>query len=324
MGAQESVNNTVLITGGWGYLGGRIAVDIASETAWQIRLGSHQRHLVSPEWLPQAETVFLDVLQPETFEPALKGVDAVIHLAALNEIESLADPEKASRVNTLGSRHLLDAAVRVGVKRFIYFSTAHVYGSPVEGHITEDSLPRPTHPYAITHHAAEEFVLAAHDKGRMVGIVIRLSNGFGAPTHIGVDRWTLLVNDLCRQAVSTRRLVLRSSGLQQRDFITLHDVGRAARHLLTLSQIECSDGLFNLGGECTMSVWEMAQRIIHCCRKTLGYEPPVTRPEPLSSEIRLDLKYDINKLKRTGFFLRGDMDEEISQTLKMCVLMQKD
>jgi len=73
-------------------------------------------------------------------------------------------------------------------------------------------VPRPVHPYAITHHAAEDFVLAAHDEKRLMGYVIRLSNGFGAPAHAGVDRWTLLVNDLCRQAVQTRQLILRSAG----------------------------------------------------------------------------------------------------------------
>lgn len=316
------MKKTVLVTGGFGYLGGRIATGITHETGWRVRLGSRQHH-GPPVWLPEAETVSLDVLQPETLDSALSGVQAVVHLAAVNEIESIANPEMALLVNTLGSLHLLEAAIRAGVERFIYFSTAHVYGAPLVGHITEHSLPRPTHPYAITHHAAEDFVLAAHDKGNILGLVIRLSNGFGAPTHLGVDRWTLLVNDLCLQAVQDKKLTLRSSGLQQRDFITLHDVSRAVCHFLDLPGMDCADGLFNLGGECAMTVWAMAQRIAQCCRETLGYEPEVVRPEPGSNEKTVVLRYDINKLKHTRFLIDGDVDAEIMQTLKMCAAVQR-
>ena len=52
------------------------------------------------------------------------------------------------------------------------------------------------------------------------------------PTHAEADCWTLLVNDLCMQAVRDKKLVLRSSGIQQRDFITLQDVGRVVSHFL--------------------------------------------------------------------------------------------
>jgi UDP-glucose 4-epimerase len=217
----------------------------------------------------------------------------------------------------------LDAAIHAGVERFIYFSTAHVYGAPLAGHITERSPARPVHSYASTHHAAEEFVLAAQDKGSIQGIVLRLSNGFGAPAHTGADCWMLLVNDLCLQAVRDKKLVLRSSGIQQRNFIALHDVGRVVIHFLELPHIKCSNGLFNAGGERSMSVLSMAERIIKCCRETLGYEPSLIRPQPGADERAVDLNYDISKLKQTGFVLNGNMDEEIKQTLKICVSMQQ-
>lgn len=316
------MTKTVLITGGFGYLGGRIAGAIASETGWHIRLGSRV-HRSSPPWLPKAETVHLDVTRPDTLDAALRNVQAVVHLAAINEIESAADHRKAIEVNTMGSLYLLEAVIRASVERLIYFSTAHVYGAPLAGHITERSLPRPIHPYAISHHAAEEFVLAAHDNDSILGIVVRLSNAFGAPTHLGVDRWTLLVNDLCRQAASQKTIVLRSSGLQQRDFITLHDVGRAVCHFLDLPPVDCVDGLFNLGGECAMTVWAMAQQVAHCSQSALGYAPLITRPEPAPDERTLALAYDISKLKQTGFALNGDAAAEIMQTLKICAAVRR-
>ncbi|MBU2538858.1 MAG: SDR family oxidoreductase [Proteobacteria bacterium] len=311
------MNQAILITGGFGYLGGRIALAIANETSCQVRLAS-RKPCTAPPWLPQAQTVVMDVLDTESLRASLRGVKAVVHLAAVNENESAVNPEKALRVNTLGTLRLLQAAIAAGVERFIYFSTAHIYGAPLEGYISEQVVSRPVHPYAITHRAAEDFVLAAHDERRIRGYVIRLSNGFGAPAYAGVDRWTLLVNDLCRQAVQTRQLVLRSAGLQQRDFITLHDVGRAVCHLLALSRDAGGDGLFNLGGELSMSVWDMAQRIANCCRETLGFDPKIERPVPAPGEEAPSLVYDISKFKQTGFVLEGDIDIEIKQTLRLC------
>lgn len=311
------MSKRVLITGGYGYLGGRIAVELASNPEWIVRLGSRKAQ-AAPSWLPQAETVSMDVLETGSLPAAMADVQAVVHLAAMNENECVIDPGRAILVNTLGTLNALQAAIDAGVKQFIYFSTAHVYGAPLVGSITEQTLPRPIHPYAITHHAAEGFILAAHDQKKITAIVVRLSNGFGAPTHPDVDRWTLLVNDLCRQAVQTRKLVLRSSGLQQRDFITLTDVARAVRHLLGLSRADCGDGLFNLGGDNPLSVWDMVQRIARRCQLTLGYLPGMERPAPQPDERAGTLNYHSDKLQKTGFMLRSNLDEEIDRTLLVC------
>ena len=93
---------------------------------------------------------------------------------------------------------------------------------------------------------------------------------------------TLLVNDLCRQAVQTGKLVMRSSGLQQRDFITLTDVGRAVRHLLELPPADCGDGLFNLGGDNSISVWDMVQRVSLRCSDFESQNWPAAAVCPLT------------------------------------------
>lgn len=311
------MRRTVLVTGGMGYLGGRIATAILHHTDNHVRIGS-RRPGPAPTWLPEAQTVTMDVLEPDTLTAALDGAWSVVHLAATNENESLSSPERALQVNTLGTQYMLQAAIRAGVERFIYFSTAHVYGAPLVGKITEQTLPRPVHPYAITHRAAEDYVLAAHDQKQITGLVVRLSNGLGVPTHANVDRWTLLANDLCRQATQTHTLVLRSSGLQQRDFITLHDVGRAVCHLLALPRDASGDGLFNLGSEASLAVWSIAQRIAARCQATLGFTPTVVRPELPTVDGGMELHYSIEKLRRTGFSLTGNIDVELDATLRLC------
>lgn len=312
------MSRRVLATGGFGYIGGRVAVELARDTSYTVRLGSRKKR-PAPVWLPDAETVDMDVLEPSSLSTAMRDVQAVVHLAAMNENECVADPSKAVLVNTLGTLNVLQAAINTGVERFIYFSTAHVYGAPLVGHITEETLPRPIHPYAVTHHAAEDFVLAAHDQKKITGIIVRLSNGFGAPTHPDVDRWTLLVNDLCRQAVTSGKLELRSSGLQRRDFITLEDVTRTVDHLLKLPVSLCNDGLFNLGGECSLQIIEFTEKIASRCKAVLNFSPPIIRPEPAINEVSIGLNYCIDKLKATGFSLTGDIDAEIDATLSLCL-----
>ncbi len=308
----------VLITGGRGYLGGRIARNLTGSPGLIVRIGtSFGSDNLAAQAAPLSY-VRLDLASGSGLDEACSGTKTVIHLAALNEIVSGRDPEAALVVNTLGTLRLLEAAARSGVNRFIYFSTAHVYGAPLVGSIDETQPTRPVHPYAITHRAAEDFVLAYRDQKKLDGVVVRLSNGFGAPASPTADRWTLLVNDLCRQAVVDRTLVLRSSGLQTRDFICMSDVERAVVHLLSLTTEQSLDGLFNLGGLCSMSVIRMAETIQGRCRSVLGFEPTILRPDPLPGESESVLNYEIDKLESTGFRVRGDLELEIDETLLFC------
>lgn len=311
------MTDVVLVTGGFGYVGGRVAQQLAAGGA-SVRLAMRSAAAKPPDWLPGATVVALDLEEDAAIEAACGGATAIVHLAALNEHDCAADPQRALQVNGLGTLKLLQAAQRCRVGHFIYFSTAHVYGAPLAGTITERSLPRPAHPYAITHHVAEDFVLAARDQKLIDGIVVRMSNGFGAPTHAGINRWTLIVNDLCRQAVSNRKLILRSNGIQLRDFVTLRDAARAVEHLLRLAPAASADGVFNLGGECVLSMADLTERIAARCEATLGFRPAILKPPPAAGEKVFPLDFRIDKLKQTGFVLRGSMDAEIDATLKLC------
>ena len=260
----------------------------------------------------------LDVTASRIAPELFQGVQGVVHLAALDENRCREDPQAALEVNGLGTLKLLAAARAAGVERFIYLSTAHVYGAPLQGVITEQTLPRPVHPYAISHRVAEDMVLTAQDQGLLTGIVLRLSNGLGPPVRPEVDRWTLLVNDLCRQAVTTGKLLLHSTGKQMRDFVTLLDVCRAVDHLLILPAEKCADGLFNLGGECALTISEMARRIADRCQEVLGVKPQIHLSPSAQDQESNELEYCIDKLKSTGFELHGKIDAEIDDTLVFC------
>lgn len=311
------MSHKVLLTGGLGYLGGRIACALVA-AGHQVRCGTRRTGAAAPSWLPEMLMVTLDWGSTESLTEACRGIDCIIHLAAMNEVESAKDPVGALEMNGLSSLRLLEASKAAGVRRFVYFSTAHIYGTPLKGNIDESSLPRPVHPYAITHKVAEDFVLAAHDQKQVEGVVIRLSNGFGAPVTPDVNRWTLLVNDLCRQAAINGELRLNSDGLQQRDFITLADVVQAVNHLLELDTKQLANGLFNLGGGNVMSILEMTERIAVRWRALTGRDIAILRPPGDGLKFPA-FSYRCDKLAATGFRLTGQVDREIDDTLELCL-----
>lgn len=307
----------VLITGGMGYLGGRVAQALVN-AGYSVHCGTRRIGSPPPPWLPQMQLVSLDWSSQETLRKAVAEMDCVVHLAAMNEIDSAKDPIGALWMNGVASALLLEAAVAAKVRRFIYFSTAHIYGAPLQGAIDETTLPRPQHPYAITHKVAEDFVLAAHDQKRIKGVVLRLSNGFGAPMTPDVDRWTLLINDLCRQAVVAGKLTLHSAGTQLRDFITLEDVSRAVIHMLRLGATDLGDGLFNLGGDRSASIFSMTELVAARWKHLTGKELPIFRPEPSAGE-PAPLAYSCQKIKATGFALTSNVIQEVDDTLRLCI-----
>jgi UDP-glucose 4-epimerase len=275
------------------------------------------------EWLPDAAIARTDWQSDDSLQDACRSVAAIIHLAGMNSADCATDAVGALAFNAVGTARLLRAALAAGVRRFIYVSTAHIYASPLRGVITEAALTTNLHPYAASHRAAEDCVRFMHERRRLEGIVVRLSNAFGAPANPAANCWMLLVNDLCRQAVARGKLVLHSSGLQRRDFIALTDVCRAVEHLLEVDAAALGDGLFNLGGAWAPTVLEMAERVARCAERTSGRRPEISRPQPSPQEQAGSLEFRIDKLTHSGFVLQGDADAEITATLNLCRVLPR-
>ena len=301
-------------------MGGRIADDLKrNRPDIPVVLGSYRKYSTPPEWARGFEIVPFSLEDPESIDRALEGVSDVIHLAALDEKAMLSNPEWAWRVKALGSHRLLSACHRLGVSRFVYFSTFHVYGPKAEGVVSEASPARASHPYAATHRATEDMVRFFSDYHGMQATTFRLSNGYGYAMDSDINRWNLVFNDICRQAVLTKKIVLNSNGMQSRDFIALGDVARAVRHFLFNIPDNWGDGLYNLGGECSLSILSAAQRVAEVYEKI--YREPILSIEANKEDktpVKEAVVYDIGKLKETGFMLEGDMDHEIEKTLKLC------
>jgi UDP-glucose 4-epimerase len=255
-----------------------------------------------------------------SLENGCYGVDVVIHAAGMNAQDSAADPVAALDFNGVATAHLVEAASRAGVKKFVYLSTSHIYASPLVGTITEETFPRNLHPYATSHLAGEQAVLSFSQHRQIQSIVLRLSNAFGAPMHKDVNCWMLLVNDLCRQAVQTRKLVLQTSGgLQHRDFVGLTEVCRVAELLVVGIESSTKTGVFNIGTGVSQSVLAMAQLIQKQCAQVLGFKPELQRVEDGIDEQHPMLSYRAENLAKLGIYSNGlGNTGEIDSLLRFC------
>ena len=309
----------VLITGGMGYVGGRMAVHLSqARPEMPLRIMTRRPAKQWPEWATGMDVVNADVLDSSSLNAALEGVDTVIHLAAIDENDCVLDPDLALEVNGRGTYLLLQACQEQNVNRIIYFSTFHVYGPGAIQPITELTATRPVHPYAFTHRLAEDYVNWFRLRDKMETMIVRLSNGFGYPADTLTNRWTLVFNDMCTQAVESGEVRLRSKGTQHRDFITLGDVARGAEHLLSLGGDDWGDGLMNLGGDCSLSIYQAAEHVATAYHEMYGKELPICLGDADDPAGAGPVKFSVDKLQNTGFTLTGDISGEVKGTLAIC------
>lgn len=305
----------VLISGGLGYLGGRIAKYLL-DSGFQVRIGSSQSHPDVPSDLLSCEIVICDLSDKRSLENACKNVSSIIHLASLNAQECDHDPEAALLINGLGTLNLLNAAKKMGVTKFVYFSTAHVYGSPLQGIIDENSTPRPIHDYAITHRLAEDYVLQANSNKDITGSILRLTNSVGSPLNSKANCWMLVVNDLCKQTVLNQSMELHSDELVQRDFIPISTVCSTVVDVLTSDVLDGE--IANISSSVVLTLRELTNLIADRSEVVLGFRPNINfkrlpKGKPLESLFILN-----SKLKSSGCIIDTDLSYEIDQLLLNC------
>ncbi len=282
-----------------------------------MRIGTSRTSPIVPNVLQSAEIKVIDLNSIASLRAGVRGVTAIIHLAALNAGECAVDPERALFVNTLGTLKLIQTALDEGVDRVIYFSTAHVYGAPLRGKLDELSVTRPEHPYSITHRSAEDYILQASDAGRLQGTVLRLSNAVGPPVSADSNCWMLLTNDLSRQAVESNKLVLHSSRHQQRNFIAIGDVVGFVEQILESKNDQFTSQIVNLGGLKSFTTLEMAELIRDRCWAILRQRPTLVISDVVTDCNNERLDFRIDKARQLGFSPNINIESELDATLLM-------
>jgi len=303
----------LLVTGAFGYLGGRLATAWARD-GFDVVL-SGRRVPASAAWSQAFEVRLGDLTSPRDIAALTDGVDAVIHLAALDEHEATADRARALAVSGEATGALLDASAASGVSRFVFFSTYHVY-SPRPGEpIDEHTATSPSHPYAVAHVAGERQTF--EKRGGLDAVVLRVTNGYGAPMTADVDRWTLAHNDFCRQVARDGQIVLKTPGLQHRDFVWVEDVARATA-LVLRAPASVLHPVYNLGSNTSRSIASVAELVRARAQERLGRPIGLERP-PAADPTETPVSYSIDRLERLGFKPSDGMTEETDRLLALLV-----
>lgn len=262
----------VLVCGGAGYIGSNMTAMLAREGHEPVvydNLSKGHRAAVSSAMLVVGDLSDYDLLV-KTLKK--NKIDAVMHFAAFIEVgESVAKPLKYFQNNFCATQNLLSAMEAADVNKFIFSSTAAVYGIPDKFPITEDSQTKPINPYGQSKLAVEQMCHYQSAAGRLNFAALRYFNACGAGNNgaLGEDhKPESHLIPLTIQAAMGKRSEIKIFGTDYptpdgtciRDYIHIEDLCRA--HLLALKKLDsCSELICNLGNEKGHSVRQVIEMV---------------------------------------------------------------
>jgi UDP-glucose 4-epimerase len=274
----------VLVTGGAGYIGSVVAEELL-QAGHQVvvfdNLSRGHRQAVPKN----AELVVGDLADRACLDQLLRSraIDAVMHFAALIEAgESMKAPEEFFRNNTANALTLLEAMLAVRVKRFVFSSTAALFGNPERTPIDEDDPVHPTNAYGESKLLVERMLTWFHQIHGLRYATLRYFNAAGASRPDQGEAHqpeTHLMPRILQVALGRAQHVNifgtdypTPDGTCIRDYIHVSDLARA--HLLALEALTLENSsplIYNLGNGQGFSV----RQVVEVARKVTGHPVPV-------------------------------------------------
>ena len=251
-----STRERVLVTGGCGFIGANLVRRIREGPGWQVRVVDDLR-TGRESYVPAevAEVVIGDVADPAVLEPALEGVDAVVHLASQTGVlPSVEDPARDFEGSTMTTFRVLEACRRRGITRVVFASSGAAVGD-VTPPIHENIVPRPLSPYGAGKLAGEAYVQGYAGSFGMETAALRFSNVYG-PFSLHKDN---AIPNFIKRCLRGERLEIYGDGSQTRDFIHVHDLCDGIIGAVTADKI--GGEIFQLGTSVETSVVELARLI---------------------------------------------------------------
>jgi dTDP-L-rhamnose 4-epimerase len=308
------MSKTVLITGGGGFIGSHLSdellqhgynVKVLDNISEQVHGATSDR----PSYLHRdVELIKGDVRDPEIFDKALKGVDAVYHFAAMVGVgQSMYQIVDYTDVNNLGTATLLETLIKRPVEKLIVASSMSIYGEGLyrdeSGNVvagTERSIEQlkahdwelkdasgsPLKPIATPEtkqpSLASVYALSKFDQERLCMIIgrtyniptvaLRFFNVYGTRQALS-NPYTGVLAIFASRLLNNNPPMIFEDGLQRRDFVSVYDVAQACR--LVLETPEAAGQVFNIGSGHHFTVREIAERMAKVMGKTF-VEPQIT------------------------------------------------
>ena len=295
----------VLVTGTSGQLGSYVVELIAEDYAVS---GMDIRPC--PYKALQALTSKGDIRQPVDVRKAVRNVDAIIHCAAQVSVDrSIQDPLLDAETNVIGTLNLLAAGAKADVSKFIYVSSAAVYGNPQYLPVDEKHPTDPMSNYGASKLAGEKFALAYARTSDMDVVSVRPFN-FYSPRADPKSPYSGVMTKFVSRVKSGKPPIIEGDGKQTRDFVHARDVAAMIR--LVLVKQGLSAETFNCGSGKSTSILDLAYITIAASGKKL--RPSFT--EPRKGDIKHSLADTQRSRKSLGFRPRTSLRAGIEELLQ--------
>lgn len=255
MAMTEITDQTVLVTGGAGFIGSHLAETLVDDNRVRVLddLSGGRR-----EWIPDGvEFLEGDIRDEAVLREAMAGVKVVFHEAAQVDVAaSVTAPKRTHDTNTTATLSLLERARRTGARVVVASSTA-VYGDPHTIPVDETHRTAPLSPYGVSKLAGDHYARVFDSLFDCEGIPLRYFNVYG-PRQSG-GQYSGVVDVFVRKALDGDSLTVHGDGNQTRDFVHVSDVVNANR---LAAVTEATGEPFNVASGTSCTIRELAEVVI--------------------------------------------------------------
>jgi UDP-glucose 4-epimerase len=304
----------ILVTGGAGFIGSHIVEHFQGRAG--VRVLDNLASGLQPNLAGlKCEFIQGSILDRELVARAVQGVDIIFHLAAMVSVPvSVQKPLACVEVNTTGTIVLLEAAARAKVKKFIFSSSAAIYGNNPAVPKIETMTPEPESPYASTKLDGEFYCRMFAREAGLPAVCLRYFNVFG-PRQNPRSQYAAAVPVFIDRALKNEPLTIHGDGTQTRDFIFVKDVAAANAHFALNSP---ATGVFNVASGQAITINELAETI----RRLAGSRSKIVHAATRTGDVKHSVA-DTGKLRAAGFVPATAFADALPATLRHFAEKQK-
>lgn len=247
-----------LVTGGAGFIGSHIVEELLGEGHYVRVLDNFSSGKISNlEGLGgKIDLIKGDIRSKELCLKAVKGIDFVLHQAALRSVpKSMKRPLEYNEVNINGTLNMLEASRDRRVKRFVFASSSSVYGDAGSFPEKETFLPKPISPYALSKLAGEHYCNIFSTHYKLPAIALRYFNVFG-PRQSLDDEYAVVIPKFINCLLKNGHPPIFGRGKQSRDFTYVKNVVNA--NLLAAKNKSLKSGVFNIASGNDHTILELS------------------------------------------------------------------
>jgi len=301
-----------LITGGAGFIGSNIAIELIKENhSVRILDNLATARLENLDgYHDNIEFVSGDLRDLSIVRKAVEGVEYILHQGALPSVaRSIENPIASNETNITGTLNVLVAAKDAGVKRVVYASSSSVYGNTLKLPKREDMPANPISPYAISKYTGEQYCKVFMLIYGLETVALRYFNVFG-PRQNPASQYAAVIPIFINAVLNGKPITIHGDGEQTRDFTYVENVIQA--NLLACHIEDIAGKIFNIACGQRISINQLSQTI-----KTLMGAPnhPVIYTGARPGDVKHSLA-DISKAKSIlGYEPKVKLEEGIEKTL---------